>query len=746
MRATFVLGLYLTSSLGLLIVPEATLAQGGNAVPSPAADPDDDAVNAGGGLAEIVVTAQRRAESLQSVPISVTAVTADKLEASGITSTQDLPNVAPGLIMTNVRNTVTPYLRGIGTQAGTAGTEGAIAVYIDGVYLPNAISSAFSLNNVQRVEVLKGPQGTLFGRNATGGLIHVFTRDPTYNPELRATLGYGNYDTKMASFYVTGGLTENVAADFAFYGSHQGDGWGRNLILGGDVNFRREALVRSKIKAELGERTSVVLAGDYARWRSDIGNVFQPLPGTVSVGRVTTTGSIYDLNSPHQFPSRDSEQYGGSLVITHALTDDIEVQSTSAYRKHDAFSATNTDGTPAVLNDSRFHEVGDSFQQEILLNGKTGALIWTAGAFYFDSSAGFRPFQFSTTPPSPNNANRNTETTTKSYSTFAQGTYELAPATNLTLGARYTYDRKAAFGQFIATAGNTVPAGTVIVDVDNLPRSQTRRHWDAVTWRIAIDHQLQDNVLAYASMNRGFKSGAFNAADTRQPALNPERLDAYEIGIKSDLLDRTLRFNAAAFYYDYKNIQLQVITGTGSQSFNAPSGRVKGLDVETTWAPRISNGNLEISGSVSLLDTEYLDFPSAPHTILRDPSIGGRVATSTNAKGNEMVRAPNLSSSVTLDYSTPITDVLEAGGNVSWQHNGKFYWEVNNDVYQKAYDIINAQIFLGKSDSRWRVRLWARNLLDEKYFVFVNTNAFGATASAAAPRTYGIALDLKFGG
>lgn len=746
MRSTFVLGLYLTSSIGLLIAPEASLAQSGRAVPSPAADPEDDAENAGGGLADIVVTAQRRAESLQNVPISVTAVTAEKLEAAGITSTQDLPNIAPGLIMTSVRNTVTPYLRGIGTQAGTAGTEGAIAVYIDGVYLPNAISSAFSLNNVQRIEVLKGPQGTLFGRNATGGLIHVLTRDPAYVPELRATLGYGNYDTKMASFYVTGGLTENVAADFAFYGSHQGEGWGENLILGGDVNFRREALGRSKIKAELGERTTVILAGDYARWRSDIGNVFQPLPGTVSVGRVATLGTIYDLNSPHQFPSRDSEQYGGSLVIRYELTDNVELQSTSAYRKTNAFSATNTDGTPAVLNDSRFHEVGDNFQQEILLNGKTGSLTWTAGGFYFESSAGFQPFQFSTRVPSPLNADRNTETTTKSYSAFAQGTYEVAPSTNLTLGARYTYDKKAAFGQFIATAGNTAPAGTVIVDIDSLPRSQTRRHWDAITWRVALDHKLQENMLVYASMNRGFKSGAFNAADTRQPALDPERLDAYEIGFKSDLLDRTLRFNAAAFYYDYKNIQLQTITGTGSQSFNAPSGRVKGLDVETTWAPRMSEGDLEISGALSLLDTKYLDFPGAPHTIPRAPAIGGRIATSINAKGNEMIRAPNLSSSLTVDYSTPVSAGLEAGATVGWQHNGKFYWEVNNDVYQEAYDIINAQVSLGKSDGRWRTRLWSRNILNEKYFLFVNTNAFGATASAAAPRTYGIAVDLKFGG
>lgn len=748
MRATLI-GLYLTSAFSGLIIPATSTAQTPT-VPPVAGDAAENSNDAGndesGGVEDIVVTAQRRAESLQRVPISVTAVTAERLEASGITSTQDLPNLAPGLVMTSVRNTVTPYLRGIGTQAGTAGTEGAVAVYIDGVYLPNAISSAFSLNNVQRIEVLKGPQGTLFGRNATGGLIHVFTRDPAYVPEFKATLGYGNYDTKTASFYATGGLSENIAADFAFFGSHQGEGWGTNFFPGNDVNFRREALGRSKIKAQFGARTTATLAGDYAVWRSDIGNVFQPMPGTVSVGRVTTAGSIYDSNTPHRFPSKHSKQYGGSLVINHGISDDIELTSTTAYREVDAYSATNTDATPAVLNDSRFHEVGNNLQQEILLNGKSGALTWTTGAFYFDSSAGFQPFQFSTRPPSPLNANRNTKTTTKSYAAFAQGTYDLTDATHLTLGARYTYDKKAAYGQFVATAGNTVAPGTIIADVDNLPRSQTRRNWDAITWRAALDHQLNDDVLVFASVNRGFKSGAFNAADTRQPALDPERLDAYEVGIKSDLLDRTLRLNAAAFYYDYRNIQLQVITGTGSQSFNAPSGRVKGVDVETVWAPRLGQSRLEMSGSVSLLDTKYLDFPGAPHTIVRDPSIGGRIATSINAKGNEMVRAPNFSSTATIDYAMPIARALEAGANLSWQHSGKFFWEVNNDIYQKPYDIINAQLFLGRENGGWRFRIWGRNLLDEEYFLFANTNAFGASASAAAPRTYGIAMDFKFGG
>ena len=243
-----------------------------------------------GRVAEIVVTAERRSETAQTVPISITAVTGRQLEVAGIKTTQDLVLATPGLTMTQTLNGVTPYIRGIGSQQAT--TEGAVAVYVDNVYYASTQGAIFTLNNVDRVEVLKGPQGTLFGRNATGGLINVITRDPSFTPEIKGTIGYGNFNTLSGNLYVTGALTKNIAMDFALAGSDQGDGWGKNYFLGNDVNLRREWAVRSKLKADFSENTRAVLEVDYSRWRSDIGLTRQALPGTVAITGVRPVGTI----------------------------------------------------------------------------------------------------------------------------------------------------------------------------------------------------------------------------------------------------------------------------------------------------------------------------------------------------------------------------------------------------------------------------------------------------------------------
>jgi iron complex outermembrane recepter protein len=227
-------------------------------------------------LEAIVVTAQRRSEQLQDVPISITAVTAATLERAGVDDTQALSMVTPGLQLTNVRAAVVPFLRGVGTANITAGDEGATAIYVDGILNPVAAANVFALNNVERVEVLRGPQGTLFGRNAVGGLINIITRDPSPRFKGNVEIGYGNYETLFGNAYVTGPLADNVAADLAFYGYHQGEGWGHNHFLDRDQNRNREFAVRSKVKIDLTPDTTLTLAGDYALANSDIGSTRQP--------------------------------------------------------------------------------------------------------------------------------------------------------------------------------------------------------------------------------------------------------------------------------------------------------------------------------------------------------------------------------------------------------------------------------------------------------------------------------------
>jgi iron complex outermembrane receptor protein len=260
--------------------------------------------------------------------------------------------------------------------------------------------------------------------------------------------------------------------------------------------------------------------------------------------------------------------------------------------------------------------------------------------------------------------------------------------------------------------------------------------------------------MAYVSYSKGYKAGTFSIAGpplskTVPPvgdAVRPETLYAYEIGIKSELFERQLRANAALFYYDYRNLQLQRITpsGTTSAYFNVPSADIYGGELELTYMPHIRTGNLQISANLTLLDPQYGPFPGAPS--YQPKPGGGNALSSTDATGNQMVRAPRIASSLGVNYSVPITDELETSFDVNWQHSGKYYMEVNNRLFQPAYELVSGQIALGRRDEAWRLRLWARNLNDAQYYSSFESSAFGDNASPAPPRTYGVNLDFKFGG
>ena len=316
--------------------------------------------------------------------------------------------------------------------------------------------------------------------------------------------------------------------------------------------------------------------------------------------------------------------------------------------------------------------------------------------------------------------------------------------TKLTGGLRYTTEKRRIEGIVVAQAGNTVPEGTILQNTATLPDSITRGKDSKLTWRLALDHQINNDVLAYASYSRGFKAGGFNSSTLTVPPVEPETLDAYEVGFKSDLFDRLVRFNASAFYYKYSNIQLQSVQSFTSSIFNAAKGTIKGADTEITVVPPVGAGHLELTGGLSYLHARYNSFPNAQLTTPNSPAVGGNTLTTGSASGNHMVRSPSLTISASTSYSHPVGDTLKVGFDVNYLHTGKFYWEPDNRVSQSPVDLLNGQIWLGEQGDVWRIRLWAKNILKERYFASVNSSAFSDGASPAAPRTFGATLDLKF--
>ena len=568
----------------LVAIPQAALAQSATDVSAPEQVAEDDATQTG--LQDIIVTATRRSVDLQKVSGTIVALTAQSLKALNVEDVLDLPALVPGLIaQPSGGNNL--FLRGVGSSS-TGFNEAQTAVYIDGLYLAIPAASITSFNNVERIEVLKGPQGTLYGRNVTGGLISVITKDPSFQPHADMSFGYGNYDTATMKFYGSAPLSDTVAGSVAIYGQRQDKGWTRNLFLGTRDQQSEEFGVQGKLQWRPGDNTKITTNFIYDGGNRDFGFVRQSAPGTLASDGTPYLGrhryvSRIDPQSPYKI-------YIGTLKIEQDLGF-ATLMSLSGYQKSHArslFSGSQSGlgqpraglGTPTndFLQDDR------AYSQEFQLTSATSdsRLDWVAGAFYFNDKSRLRLDTYNTCvgtvcAPGFTPTRSDGRPTTKSYSAYGDATYRVLEATKLTIGLRYTDETRRLSGLLSPLAGRPnsaaripVPAGGAVALMPGDPFSvaingvqvlqpgiPTKKHFSAVTYRIVLAQDIGENVHAYLSHNYGFKSGAYNANAFNNPPVDPEKLYAYEAGVKSELFDRRLRLNVSYFHYDYKDVQIR---------------------------------------------------------------------------------------------------------------------------------------------------------------------------------------------
>ncbi|MGE4431174.1 MAG: TonB-dependent receptor [Sphingobium sp.] len=726
---------YLSAGLMALVSGAPALAQTAPA-PAPQASAAD---QANFGLQDIIVTAQRRSENLQNVPIAVVAVTPDQLTNSGVTNLQGLNVLVPGVQMLQGAANSNPYIRGVGSQQVGPGLEAPIAIYVDGVYYASNFGAPAELVSVAQVEVLKGPQGTLFGRNATGGLIHIITRTPSHDAQVEARASYGNYDTKRFEFYGTTGLGANLAADFSAAVSSQGDGYGTNLVNGRDINrVDLNVNLRSKWLFTPSDATQITAIFDYGVVHSSL-NAARIIPGT---GVPPIIGPLYGGSawdaalSTH--PKLNSKGGGASLKIEHDLGF-AELVNIAAWRKSHTTGALDLDATA-----TNFTSVSDLAQkerqitEELQLQSNKGAgLDWTLGLYYFndvakiDESVALGPI---VRPPFTGQRYLGRQETT-SYAAYGQATWEFLPDTRLTLGGRYTHEKRAFEGSSAALAGPVV--------IPLVAGISTSKSFDRFTYRVALDHRFSPELLVYASVNSGFKSGGYNALAPDQPPFNPEKLMAYAAGIKSDLLDRRLRLNLEGFYYDYKDLQvgvvLQLAPGvTAPGIINGGTAEVYGLDLD--MQAQITDG-LRISGGLAYLHSRFKDTVS--NFAISSPS--GMVPTYLGSvQGNTLPYSPDLIGSVSADYTVPVGEG-EANFNVTYQYNDGFFAEPDNVVRQNSYSMLAASMRWTAPDERLSLSIWGKNLTNKAAISNALTLAFGPhEAYYQPPRTYGATVGFKF--
>ncbi|MDA5194445.1 TonB-dependent receptor [Govanella unica] len=707
---------------------------------SSAALAQEDAGNAAFGLQEIVVTAAKLgSQNLQTTPIAVSVVDGNFMETQGLNNIKDLSTYVPNLTFSRNIAAAIIYVRGIGSNGGS---DPSVATQIDGVYISRASGQMSDFFDVERVEVLRGPQGTLYGRNATGGIINVISRAPSSEFGGKVRLGYGNYNTLEGAGYVTGSLVEDKLTASLAVNYRRHDAFFENIAPGGhDIGTGNSAGARMQVRLQVNENITATTRADYGQvdeYFESYDHLLAPL--TINAPLANSLVGSYRkvaLNADQRLKSWIG---GVSEEINWKLNDSLTLNSITAWRQIKTRAYNDNDASELDL--LLFRSTSDTRQlsQEFNLQYVSDKFRAVGGLYYFHDED--TPGSFVTQTASLTTRGAFPEVQSDSYAAYAQGDYEILSDLRLVVGARYTTEKKKMNQNFQAksinpaTMGNNLPGFPVIFDID--------RRDNAFTPKVGLDYQANDNLFLYASATKGFKSGGFNSQATNPLTAGyaPEMLWSYELGAKTQWFDRRLRLNLTGFYYDYTDLQVRQLLGPGNSVIsNAASATVKGLELEVIAKPV---SEIQLSGNLSYLRARYDSFPTAsipggfsPYVPNQNCKAG---VCTINASGHTLDGSPEWSGMVALDYMPQIGG-YDLNLHVDYAFRARTYFDASNILLasQKAYGLFNANISISPSDAGgWKLELYGKNLANEKYYQVVSGNGMAPGGIVGDPRTYGI--------
>lgn len=760
-------------ALGAAVLVAASPAQAQEA--AAAASPQEGAGAQGYGIQEIVVTAQKRAENLQDVPISITAVGGEALAATQGTSLQALQGQIPNVQIDNFANTPQSAVftvRGIGVIEPDPYAGNTVSIVVDGVPQFFSMGALLDLYDVDRIEVLRGPQGTLFGANTTGGVINVVTAQPTgeFGGHVKAV--YGNYNRFDVTGSIEAPLVEDVLS-LKVAGIHtQREGWVTNVVDGSDMGKKNLDAVRAYLRFTPSGNFDATLQGEYVNARNGSpivingarpGEALYVAPGTAGPG----TGGMYvspcAANGQSGMCIAPDKYYGAnnsvpdqsymdtySGTLTMNLTDTAlgDWTSITGYKKFKLREYTDQDGTPLFLNDTYRRTEGWQFSQELRTNIEvTDTLNMLVGAFYlknhYDHIQAYR-LQFATPGLLQTNLQ---DQDNYSISGFAQAYWQATDRLKLQAGIRYSHEKTESAPSLVNSIGD--PAGSNYSGEGNLVLSSFtvggKKSWNNVGWKLGADYEILDDTLLYASWARGFKSGGFTArvgvpADGDTP-YDPEKVDTFEAGIKADLLDRRLRINLAAFYTNYRDMQVAQIyfdtdTATqGNRILNAGKSEIKGFELETTAVPV---DGMTLRASLAYLDAKYKEFPYT------DP-LSGEVL---DLEGYRLQNAPKWNASFGANFVVPLGNGADLVSDVSYTYTSSKYYTAILDTPRSKIQpthLVDASLTYRPDGAAWSLGLWATNLLDSRYMSTVyDSPGYAGLAGYAPPRQWGGSVNFNF--
>jgi iron complex outermembrane receptor protein len=757
-------GLFWTTTViaaGALSSQAAAQTQpGDSSVPqAQAAAANESAATRSSGLEEIVVTAEKRSEGLQNIPIAITAVTGETLARAGVNEVGDLVQLAPSLQFGTRSTNVFIAMRGIGQAGQDIGSQSGVTVALDGVPLLNHFMMNPVFMDIERVEVLRGPQGTIAGRNATGGAINVYSKAPTDVTGGEVAFTVGNYARLGVKGFVNGALSDTTSARLSFQ-TERADGW----LYNGFRKSRNDNMDLSQVRGQLlFEPSSTFSIRGLFDYTADRGNpsfalllrradpnrpTVVELPGYPHPRNDIENLTFY-INEPNQ---RDVVDYRATVIASLELGSETTLTSTTGYINHN-IDLTNVDVDATPVPTSKFELIGlyaKQFTQELTLTTDlSDRADLVAGLFYMrgDSS---EPL-YLTFGALVNYLVYLPEEKLDSYAGYAQFRYNLTEQLRVTLGGRYTIDEKSYFMD--ANAGGF----KAVLEADN--------RWAAFTPRAVLDFTPTDDSLLYASVSRGFKSGGFNTlGDITRPVntFNPEYVWNYELGVRLALFDRKLRFGLTGFYADYTNLQQTVFRFDPVTQVrfprveNSSSAEIKGVEFEFQAAPAVG---LNFGGAVTWLDAKFGKFCNNDPLYPTRPTDPGCVGATfqgeplppgaTDLTGNRLAQAPDWQYSLYGQYIVPISNALEITARADYKWQDRVFFDIYNNPQnsQESYGLLNASIALGAQDQSWTLTGWIRNAFDERY-ISQGSASSGAVAAVSGsigmPRMYGATALFRF--
>ncbi len=709
-------------------------------------------------MEEVTVTAQKRAQSLQEVPISVQAITESAIRELGATVISDLEASAPSLQTGGIVGSSNQQmgLRGIVDYSRNTGIDARMGIYIDGVYQGRSYSSDQPLLGLERVEILRGPQGTLFGKNTVSGAISLVTKTPTEEFEGQIQAELGNFDYRKAAAYVSGALGETVFGSLSF-SYDESDGYYYNTTLNQDTGDYDRWATRGKLRFLPSDKLEIILAGDASQ-----SNSHSPL---------YVNASLPPFTSQQNFEASDEVNFwGGALTVNYDLDAGYTVTSLTSYREADYSTLYDDDITPFSIQSTSFDEDSDQFSQELrLVSPREDRYDWVAGLYYFNSdmstarSAFFGEDLYNLLVPAlapyaaalQGTATIPNTVGVDSWAAYIHGNYRFSDRWELTAGLRYTDESKDInWRQFNEPADPAVAAA--LEAVTGLPLTQApgvlfgginydpvidSRSESDVSPTIGLNWFVSDKTMIFGKYASGFKSGGYNA-DFMTSGLTyfeyeDESVDSWELGIKSTLLNDTLRINATAFMMEFDDFQVfQFLTNaqgaTTLQLTNAGKATSQGIELETNWLP---TDRLEFAFNVTALDATYDVFVNP------DPN-------EPDFTGNNLPFAPDWKTYFSAQYLLPLGDhgSMRFFADYSWVDD-QYSDPSNGPAYLiESYSLVNARVSWMPASERWEIALWGKNLADEEYTRNNNLNFLQFPRRIwGAPRTYGISATWFLG-